>query len=257
MAHPSTEPLVLGVALVIVNLLTGIFSFIKESAAASLSRDIERLVPNNARVIRECIESVEPAEELVVGDILVRKYLPTQSSEIRSLLMLAEISKQLLCFKICNIILQILQTGDVVPADCRILEATEGFMVDNSKITGESEPIELDATATHEKQLFSRNMAFFSACVVRGKAKAVVTRTVIYYLISRKFFLELHFDEIFFQGIHTVMGQMADLTAANPKDETLITTEISNFVHISTLIGVGMGLFCFVVSFIGLNILIS
>jgi len=192
MARPSTEPLVLGVALVIVNLLTGIFSFIKESAAASLSRDIERLVPNNARVIRECIESVEPAEELVVGDILI------------------------------------LQTGDVVPADCRILEATEGFMVDNSKITGESEPIELDATATHEKQLFSRNMAFFSACVVRGKAKAVVTRT----------------------GIHTVMGQMADLTAANPKDETLITTEISNFVHISTLIGVGMGLFCFVVAFL-------
>ena len=197
MAHPSTEPLVLGVALVIVNLLTGIFSFIKESAAASLSRDIERLVPNNARVIRECIESVEPAEELVVGDILVRKYLLTQSSEIRALC-LKKLSKQLLCFKICNIILQILQTGDVVPADCRILEATEGFMVDNSKITGESEPIELDATATHEKQLFSRNMAFFSACVVRGKAKAVVTRTVIYYLISRKNFLELHFDEIFF-----------------------------------------------------------
>ena len=53
------------------------------------------------------------------------------------------------------------------------------------------------------------------------------------------------------------MGQMADLTAANPKDETLITTEISNFVHISTLIGVGMGLFCFVVSFIGFDILIS
>ena len=99
MAHPSTEPLVLGVALVIVNLLTGIFSFIKESAAASLSRDIERLVPNNARVIRECIESVEPAEELVVGDILVRKYLPTQSSEIRSLLMLAEIIQTITMFQ--------------------------------------------------------------------------------------------------------------------------------------------------------------
>ena len=75
MAHPPTEPIVLGVALVIVNLLTGIFSFIKESAAASLSRDIERLVPNNARVIRECVESVEPAEELVVGDILVSNAL--------------------------------------------------------------------------------------------------------------------------------------------------------------------------------------
>ena len=88
-----------------------------------------------------------------------------------------------------NTYLQILQTGDVVPADCRILEATEGFMVDNSKITGESEPIELDATATHEKQLFSRNMAFFSACVVRGKAKAVVTRTVIILFNFTEFYI--------------------------------------------------------------------
>ena len=71
----------------------------------------------------------------------------------------------------------ILQVGDVVPADCRILDSTE-FSVDNSGITGESEPIELDSTATHEKQLFSKNMAFTSACVVRGTAKAVVTRTV-------------------------------------------------------------------------------
>ena len=72
----------------------------------------------------------------------------------------------------------VLRTGDTVPADCRILESSDGFMVDNSAITGESEPIELDPTATHEKQLFSRNMAFFSATVVRGRAKAVVTRTV-------------------------------------------------------------------------------
>ena len=71
----------------------------------------------------------------------------------------------------------ILQAGDVVPADCRILNSNQ-FSVDNSTITGESEPVELDATATHEKQLFSKNMAFNSACVVRGQATAVVTRTV-------------------------------------------------------------------------------
>ena len=92
-------------------------------------------------MIRECIEIEVPAEELVLGDVLI------------------------------------LKAGDVVPADCRILDATE-FSVDNSTITGESEPIELDPTATHEKQLFSKNMAFNSACVVRGQAKAVVTRTV-------------------------------------------------------------------------------
>jgi magnesium-transporting ATPase (P-type) len=58
----------------------------------------------------------------------------------------------------------------------------------------------------------SRNMAFYSTFVVRGTAKAVITRT----------------------GINTVMGQMADLTASNPKDETLITKELSQFIHLVT-----------------------
>jgi magnesium-transporting ATPase (P-type) len=53
-------------------------------------------------------------------------------------------------------------------------------------------------------------MAFYSTFVVRGTAKAVITRT----------------------GINTVMGQMADLTASNPKDETLITKELSQFIHL-------------------------
>lgn len=46
------------------------------------------------------------------------------------------------------------------------------------------------------------------------------------------------------------MGQMADLTAANPKDETLITQEVSNFIHYVTVIGVAMGLACFVLAFL-------
>jgi hypothetical protein len=33
-------------------------------------------------------------------------------------------------------------------------------------------------------------------------------------------------------GINTVFGQMADLTASNPKDETLITKELSQFIHL-------------------------
>ena len=45
----------------------------------------------------------------------------------------------------------VLRTGDIVPADCRILESSDGFMVDNSAITGESEPIELDPRIRREK----------------------------------------------------------------------------------------------------------
>lgn len=189
---PPSENLYLGCALLIVIMSTGLFAFVKESRSAALAKEYDRLVPHSARVIRECDEMDVPAEDLVIGDIII------------------------------------LKIGDVVPADCRILEASDTFTVDNSAITGESEPLELDATATHEKQLFSKNMAFFSASVVRGQAKAVVTRT----------------------GIHTVMGQMADLTAANPKCDTLITTEVSRFIHLVTAIGIFMGLICFVIAFI-------
>ena len=45
------------------------------------------------------------------------------------------------------------------------------------------------------------------------------------------------------------MGQMADLTHANPKEETLITKEVSELMHILTIIGIIMGLFCFVLAF--------
>ena len=67
---------------------------------------------------------------------------------------------------------------------------------------GESDPIPLDVHCTHEQQILSRNMAFGHATfVIRGSGKAVVTRT----------------------GINTIMGETADLTAANAKADTLIT----------------------------------
>ena len=142
-ASPPSEDFAFGVAFLIVIFTTGVFAYFKESKSAKISRAFEKSLTQSARVLRECIEETVPAELLVLGDIIL------------------------------------LKTGDIVPADARVLECSDGFSVDNSCVTGEAEPIELDATATHEKMLFSRNMAFYSSCVVRGRAKAVVTRTVI------------------------------------------------------------------------------
>ena len=66
-ADPAFTDIWLGTALIIVILVTGIFSYIKESQQASIQREIERLVPRVARVVRECIETEVPAEELVLG----------------------------------------------------------------------------------------------------------------------------------------------------------------------------------------------
>ncbi len=100
-------------------------------------------------------------------------------------------------------------------------------MVDNSALTGESEPQERDIHCTHDEQLLSKNMAFYSTHAVQGDARAVVTRT----------------------GINTVMGKMTELTDSNRKRDTLITREISKLMHIVTGAGLALASAFFVLSF--------
>ena len=59
--------------------------------------------------------------------------------------------------------------GDRVPADIRILQA-QGCKVDNSSLTGESEPQTRSPECTHESPLETRNITFFSTNCVEGAA---------------------------------------------------------------------------------------
>jgi calcium-translocating P-type ATPase len=73
----------------------------------------------------------------------------------------------------------ILKTGDLVPADARILEC-ESFAVDEASLTGESEPSEKNAGFLQKENapLGDRlNMVFSGCLVVSGHANAVVTST--------------------------------------------------------------------------------
>ena len=63
--------------------------------------------------------------------------------------------------------------GDRMPADVRILEA-RGFKVDNSSLTGESEPQSRSPEFTHENPLETKNLAFFSTNAVEGTARGIV-----------------------------------------------------------------------------------
>ena len=73
----------------------------------------------------------------------------------------------------------LLKTGDLVPADARLL-SSESFSVDESSLTGESVPAEKDARAklSGEVPLGDRVTMVFSGCLVTaGSAVAVVTET--------------------------------------------------------------------------------
>ena len=91
----------------------------------------KNMVPQSARVIRDGQRRIINAEEVCVGDLVEMK------------------------------------TGDRIPADVRIIEACQ-FKVDNSSLTGESEPHSRTADYTHDNPLETKNLAFFSTTAVEG-----------------------------------------------------------------------------------------
>lgn len=94
-----------------------------------------------ARLCRDGLERLAPAEDLVVGDVLV------------------------------------LEAGDAVPADCRLLTCSR-LEVDESTLTGESLPVAKDAVATLAAAVADRTcMVYAGTTVVAGSATAVVVAT--------------------------------------------------------------------------------
>ncbi len=71
----------------------------------------------------------------------------------------------------------VLETGDVVPADCRILSA-ESLEVDASSMTGESLPVRKSPIASFESQIADRSsMLYDGTAIAAGRAVAVVVAT--------------------------------------------------------------------------------
>ena len=72
----------------------------------------------------------------------------------------------------------ILEAGDYVPADARLLEVAN-LKVDESALTGESVPVEKTAGEIESRQALGdrQNEVFSSTLVTYGRGKAVVTKT--------------------------------------------------------------------------------
>ncbi len=68
-----------------------------------------------------------------------------------------------------------LKSGDRIPADVRLIFA-QNFKVDNSSLTGESEPQSRGTECTSENPLETRNLAFYSTFAVEGEWVTIVLR---------------------------------------------------------------------------------
>merc|ERR1711981_1343230 len=189
--EPPDDNLYLGIVLSAVVTVTGVFSYYQEAKSAKIMESFKNLVPQYAVVRRNGEKITVKAAELTLGDIVDIKF------------------------------------GDRVPADLRVIEA-RGFKVDNSSLTGESEPQTRSPDFTNENPLETRNLAFFSTNAVEGTCIGMVVNI----------------------GDNTVMGRIAGLASGLEGGQTPIAKEIAHFIHIITGVAVFLGVSFFIIAFI-------
>ena len=131
------------IIIILIVILNAIMGVVQEQKAEKSIEALKKLTPQKAKVIRNGKKTEINAEDLVKGDIII------------------------------------LETGNYIPADCRLLE-TYNFQVEESSLTGENIPSEKNANILCNKNSAlgdMKNMAFMASIVVNGHAKAVVTET--------------------------------------------------------------------------------
>ena len=178
------------IAIVVLNALMGV---IQEAKAEKSIESLKKMAPPKAKVIRDGENNEINAEDLVPGDIVL------------------------------------LEAGNYVPADCRILESFN-LKVEESSLTGETEPVLKDENMICKNDIAlgdMANMVFMSSIVVNGHGKAVVTDT----------------------GMNTKVGKIANMMIENDAPETPIQKKLG---QVGKSLGIVCLVICIFIFFIGL-----
>ena len=144
--------------------LAGVLGFVQEYRAEESIKLLKSLTSPEALVVRDGKEVKVLSSLLVPGDILI------------------------------------LQAGDRIPADARLLEA-QSLKIDESSLTGESVPVEksIKILLPETPQPDRKNMAYNGTSVTYGRGKAVITAT----------------------GMSTAFGKLAGLLGEIERERTL------------------------------------
>ncbi len=129
--------------ILIIVILNAIMGVAQESKAEKALEALKNMSAPHARVLRNGVEKIINASELVVGDVIL------------------------------------LEAGDFVPADARLIK-TVSLKSEESALTGESVPSEKDALAEIKEGASvgdRTNMVFMGCSITYGTAIAVVTAT--------------------------------------------------------------------------------
>lgn len=153
-------------------ILAGVLGFVQEYRAEESIKLLKSLTSPEALILRDGKEGKVLSSLLVPGDILL------------------------------------LQAGDRIPADARLLEALS-LKVDESSLTGESVPVEKSTAIfpPETPQPDRRNMVYTGTSVTYGRGKAVITAT----------------------GMSTAFGKLAGLLGEIERERTPLQEKLDQF----------------------------
>ena len=179
-------------------ILNTVLSLVQESKAENAISALMEMTKATSKVIRGGQIKVIKSEDLVVGDVIV------------------------------------LEAGDAIPADCRILES-HSMKVEEAAITGESVPVNkitdilMLSETSKEVPLGDRtNMLYSGSTIVYGRGKAVIVAT----------------------GMDTEMGKIADALAQTENQETPLQKKMAELSKVLTKLVLGISAFVFVFTLI-------
>ncbi|MEW6735558.1 MAG: cation-transporting P-type ATPase [Acidobacteriota bacterium] len=184
---PGKGMATLGFAIIGVIFVNGLFSFWQEYKAEMAILYLQKILPHQVKALRDGTILQVPASDLVPGDLIL------------------------------------LEAGDGIPADCRVVEAF-GVRVNNATVTGESTPLSRNEQRNDDEDLLhSKNILLAGTAMVSGQAKAVVFST----------------------GMHTEFGKIAHLTQISGESLSPLQKEVIYLSRIVAAISIGMGLIFF------------
>ncbi|AHY58935.1 magnesium-translocating P-type ATPase [Stenotrophomonas rhizophila] len=142
--------------------LSTLIRFIQEGRSNRAAERLKALVGNNARVLRRPDGDAAPLQD-TGAEPCTPRYAQQRSLPIRALVPGDHI---------------VLSAGDMIPADCRVLNAKDLFVA-QAAMTGESLPVEKFAAPdpAQPNLLEQPNLLFMGTNVVSGSATAVVLAT--------------------------------------------------------------------------------
>lgn len=176
-------------AVVLINAVLGV---VQESKAEKAIEALQEIAAATSKVIRDGKLIDIKSEELVVGDLIV------------------------------------LEAGDSVPADCRIVSSAS-MKIEEAALTGESVPVNkqtdaIDPLGSDDVPLGDRkNMCYMGSNVVYGHGKAVVVAT----------------------GMDTEMGKIADALEKAEDGDTPLQLKLNQLSKILSVIVLGICVFIF------------